>query len=287
MTYPTPTGQAPTSTQLTGGGYSSNLPKGWQSLPTTDDSEQAAVQIVDNAYGPKIAGYFKQWYDKARAKDPGITPNQAVAVFISGYDIATATGKLASFLSGSSYQVTSGSGSSTVNLGGGSEGPGVAQAAASAAESLYASSPGGSSSACALHIPGFNFGPVGWQGWCIISKTNLRAFLGGGLLVVGGLTGVVATVLAIGFAFSETKAGKTAISAATMVGAPVTAPVRFIQARSRQRAATEESEQAAAVTAGKEEAARSRQARADERSEEAHAERIRVSRIRTPEPEAE
>ncbi len=267
MTTPYVNG-TPYLNQLTSASGGSSLPKGWQSLPTTDASEQESIQIVAAVYGNSIASKLQSWYDAARKKDPGITPNQAIGIFLVGADISVGLTGPTSVLTGGTVTASN---SATGALGSNTN-VGVGQAAVGAAASLYATSPGGSSSACALHLPGFSFGPVGWGGWCIISKTNLRAFLGGSLLVTGGLVGIVATVLAVGFAFSETKAGKTAVSAATAIGTPVTAPVRFVQARSRQKAASQEAE-----------ASQATRARAVERAEEAHAERIRVSRIRTPE----
>jgi hypothetical protein len=80
MTYPTPTGNAPQFSQYT------TLP--WQDQPTTDQTEAQAVAIVRQYEGSKTANAFKTWYDGARKKDPSITPNQAVAAFLTGYAIS-------------------------------------------------------------------------------------------------------------------------------------------------------------------------------------------------------
>lgn len=199
--YPTPTGQAPASQQLT--------TLAWQDQPTTDQSEAQAIAIVTKAYGAKVGTAFKKWYDAARKKDPKITPNQAAVVFLVGYDVATGTGKTASFLTGSPYKVSN---PATGTISSGSEGPGVAQAAANAAESLYR--PGGGSDACALHVPSFWLFP----GWCIMSKTALRATIGGLVLAGAGLMGITSVIVLAAYGLGHTSSGRALTSSAKAVG---------------------------------------------------------------------
>src|SRR6185437_8915420 len=137
---------------------------GWQNAPTTKVTEARAVATVTAKYGPKIGAQFKKWYDAALKQDPNLTPSQAVDVFIT----AQAIGGGAAAAGGVLGQV-----------------PG---AVAKGAENL---SPGGSSPACALHVPGF--GPFG--GWCVISKTALRGLVGGLVLLGAGAVGLVGVVV--------------------------------------------------------------------------------------------
>ena len=254
------------------------LPKGWQNLPTTDASEAVTVAVVQQKYGAQVGGYFKQWYDAARKKDPGITPNQAAVTFVAGYAVAKGTGRLAAFLTGGTANISAGN----INLGSVSQGPGVAQAAAKAAESLYPSSPGGSSSACALHIPGFSAGPVNWGGWCVISKTALRAFVGGSLMVAGGIIGLAGTIIAASHAFSNTSTGRGVVAAGTSAFGVAGAPGRALNSRLMKKTSASEADFAAQDAAAEKQAASEVAARREERAEEAHAERLRVSQARTP-----
>lgn len=151
---------------------------GWQDQPTTNVTEARAVAVVAAKYGVKAAAQFKTWYDAARKKDPAITPNQATTAWVAAYVVGkgvSATGQLVA--------------------------SGVPNAAAKAAESL---APGGSSAACALHIP--SFGPFG--GWCVISKTALRATVGGLMLVGAGAVGITAVIILAAHGLDSTQAGQ-------------------------------------------------------------------------------
>lgn len=150
----------------------------WQDSPTTTATEARAVGIVAAKYGVKAGAAFRKWYDAARKKDPAITPNQATTAWVAAYVLGkgiSATGQLV--------------------------GSGVPKAAASAAESV---APGGSSPACALHVPAF--GPFG--GWCVISRTALRGLVGGLALVGAGAVGLVGAVVLASHGLNSTQAGQ-------------------------------------------------------------------------------
>lgn len=153
---------------------------GWQNAPTTKTTEARAVATVTAKYGPKIGLQFKKWYDAALVQDPNLTPSQAVDAFIT----AQAIGGGAAAAGGLLGQV-----------------PG---AVAKGAENL---SPGGSSPACALHVPGFLVFP----GWCVISKTALRALVGGTVGLAAGVVGLVGIVVLASHGLNNTQAG-TALS---------------------------------------------------------------------------
>ena len=123
---PTPTGQPVGASVFT-------TAASWQNGATTQATFNETVGIVTQKEGAQTGQAFETWYTNVWNKDPAITPNQAVAVFLLGYGVAKATGKLASFLSGSTYIVSSGN----TPLASGSEGPGVAQAAAQAASNIH------------------------------------------------------------------------------------------------------------------------------------------------------
>lgn len=149
---------------------------GWQNAPSTKVTEARAVATVTAKYGPAIGLKFKKWYDAALVQDPNLTPNQAVTAFITAQAIGGGTAAAGGLLG----QV-----------------PG---AVAKAAENL---SPGGSSPACALHIPGF----LTFPGWCVISKTALRGLVGGTVLAGAGVVGLVGIVVLASHGLNNTQAG--------------------------------------------------------------------------------
>lgn len=150
---------------------------GWQDQPTTNATEARTVAIVTAKYGVSAGLAFKKWYDAARKKDPAITPNQAATAWVAAYALGKGIGTVGQFV-----------------------GSGVPNAAAKAAESLL---PGGSSGACALHIPSFWVFP----GWCVISKTALRATVGGLVLVGAGAVGITGVVILAAHGLDNTQAG--------------------------------------------------------------------------------
>ena len=135
------------------------------------------MAIVTAKYGVKAGLAFKKWYDAARKKDPQITPNQATVAWVAAYVVGQGVAQVGQLV-----------------------GSGVPRAAAKAAESL---APGGSSAACALHVP--SFGPFG--GWCSLSKTALRATLGGLVLVGAGAVGITGVVILAAHGLDNTQAG--------------------------------------------------------------------------------
>lgn len=60
------------------------LPPGWQNLPTTEQSLEAAAAIIGREYGAAEGSAFQAWYRAAWAKDPSITPDQAAAAWVTG-----------------------------------------------------------------------------------------------------------------------------------------------------------------------------------------------------------
>lgn len=160
---------------------------GWQDQPTTNATEARAIALVVAKYGVTAGAAFKKWYDAARKKDPGITPSQAATAWVAAYTLAKGVGTVGQFVGSS-----------------------VPSAAAKAAESL---SPGGSSAACALHVPSFG----GFGGWCVISKTGLRAAVGGLVLVGAGVVGIAAAVILAAHGLDSTQAGTALKKSGTAV----------------------------------------------------------------------
>jgi len=79
----------------------------------------------------------------------------------------------------------------------------IVKGAAQGAESLYGS-PGGASSACALQFPGI----AGIGKFCIVSKTALRAIVGGLVLGGAGAVGITAAVVLAAYGLGHTKSGQ-------------------------------------------------------------------------------
>lgn len=90
MSFPTPSGNAPLSTQLTS--------QAWMNQPTTQATFNQTVSIVSAQDGATKANQFKGWYQNAWATDSQITPNQAVADWLTGATIAAGTGSAATAL---------------------------------------------------------------------------------------------------------------------------------------------------------------------------------------------
>lgn len=153
----------------------------WQNLPTTNITEARAVAIVTAKYGIKTGAGFRKWYDAARKKDPQITPAQAVDAYITGTAI-----------------------SGGIAAAGGAVGqlPGAAAKGAETAVSNL--SPGGSSPACALRVPAIGV----FGGQCIISKTALRALVGGLVLTGAGVVGITGAVILAAYGLNSTQAGQ-------------------------------------------------------------------------------
>lgn len=108
------------------------LQSGWQNRPTTSQTFAAAVAIVDEHYGTKVANDFQAWYQAVWARDRNITPSQAVVAFVAAYDVSGGIARLGNFVTGgtaTSSNVATGTLSTA-------SGPGIPQAAAKAAESL-------------------------------------------------------------------------------------------------------------------------------------------------------
>lgn len=144
----------------------SSLPSGWQNQPTNSASFAAAVAIVDQHYGTKVANAFQAWYAAAWKKDPKITPSQAVVAFIVGYDVSGGVAKLGNFVTGGTAIASN---PATGNLQTAS-GPGIPQAAAKAAESLA--------------LPQWMLAITGISGWF---ARGLKLVFGGILIVAGVL----------------------------------------------------------------------------------------------------
>jgi hypothetical protein len=162
----------------------------WQESPTTNATEARAVAAVTLKYGVKVGAAFKKWYDAARKKDPSITPDEAVATYITGASLSSGIGQAAGV-------VTS-----------------VPAAAAKGAEEAVSNlSPGGSSPACALHVPSV----AGFGGWCVISKTALRGGFGGLVLAAAGIVGLVGVVVLAAHGMDSTRAGQALTKSAGAV----------------------------------------------------------------------
>lgn len=75
MTFPTPTGAPPLSTQLT---------TGWTSEPTTQASFNYTVALITSKLGASKGAAFRAWYTLAWHADPALTPDQAVTTWYVG-----------------------------------------------------------------------------------------------------------------------------------------------------------------------------------------------------------
>jgi hypothetical protein len=97
---PTPTGNPDPTSAFTG--YTTDpdpgLAAGWETSPTTLASMSEAVYQVQKADGLTEAEAFQTWYTAAFAKDPSITPDQAVGVWATGADLSTSIGSGATLL---------------------------------------------------------------------------------------------------------------------------------------------------------------------------------------------
>jgi hypothetical protein len=82
---------------ITGEGGTGGLPANWQNLPTTEQSLEEAVGLVDQKYGADLGAQFEAWYRQAWARAPRITPTQATIGWVAAADLGsgiTATGVL-------------------------------------------------------------------------------------------------------------------------------------------------------------------------------------------------
>jgi hypothetical protein len=66
-----------------GTGGNINLPSGWQSQPTTQQSFEATVTLIEGEYGTEEADAFETWYQAAWKKDPSLTPDEAVTIWVT------------------------------------------------------------------------------------------------------------------------------------------------------------------------------------------------------------
>jgi hypothetical protein len=88
--------------------------------------------------------------------------------------------------------------------------------ASSSAGSATATTASYNSADCLFGFPGIGVPVVGnVGGFCILSKSNARALLGGVLLWAGGLAFVLGVLVVAAGSFSETKTGQAAASAVT------------------------------------------------------------------------
>src|ERR1700744_1828391 len=85
---PTPTGNPTTNEQLTSAS--------WQNQPLTPATATQTEAIVSGELGSAKAAAFKTWLTSAMQQDPTLTPNEAIAVYLAGSDVATGTGAVAS-----------------------------------------------------------------------------------------------------------------------------------------------------------------------------------------------
>lgn len=90
MTFPTPGGNAPLVSQFTGA--PTGLPSDWQDLPTTAASLSETIQVFAANWGSAYASAFQTWYEAAWKQDPNLTPNQAVAAYVTAHDITGGVG---------------------------------------------------------------------------------------------------------------------------------------------------------------------------------------------------
>ena len=130
------------------------------------------------------------------------------ATYSAGYlAYAAAHPTLTPLLAARAYELTvalSGlkKGLSTAVTGTGKAETQIITGAAKGAESLY--SPGGASDACALQFPGI----AGVGKFCLISKTALRALVGGLVLGGAGAVGITAAVVLAAYGLGHTKSGQ-------------------------------------------------------------------------------
>jgi hypothetical protein len=132
----------------------------------------------------------QQWITFANGH-PGLATSQLLNGFVAwelGHGLATALPKVADTL-------------------------GKVPGAIAAAAAAVPGGPGGSSAACALHFPGV----AGIGSFCIISKTSLRAFIGGLVLTGAGAVGITAAVILAAYGLGHTKSGQAITQSAGAV----------------------------------------------------------------------
>ncbi len=123
---PTPTGTAAPTSQLVAS------PTAWTTQPMTAATETMTVTLVTQKYGSAEGSQFKVWCDAAMKKDPSITPDQASAAFVLGYSLGESGTTILNLLTGGTAVATNpATGQPDVVA----QGPGVAGAAATGAES--------------------------------------------------------------------------------------------------------------------------------------------------------
>lgn len=153
---------------------------------------QVTAEIA-KLYGEANAAKFTTWYNSLHGS---LTPSAAGSAWVLAMQVGGSLSKALNLLTGGTAKL----GNSATGTISSASGPGVPQAAAKGAEQL---APGGTSPACALHIPSF----AGFGGWCIISKTALRGGVGGLVLAGAGIVGAVAVVILASHGLHNTAAG--------------------------------------------------------------------------------
>lgn len=74
------------------------LPANWTNVATTTATFNAAVIAIQGQLGAAAAAEFRSWYTSAWAADRAITPNQAVAAWVTGSTLAQNLGATAGAL---------------------------------------------------------------------------------------------------------------------------------------------------------------------------------------------
>jgi hypothetical protein len=151
-------------------------------------SYQAQVACYAALFGSRLGAKYSTGYKAFAASHPQLSAQQAAVGYEAQITLSGIATGLGAALSGTGKAQTQ-----------------VASGAAAGAEAIGAEfSPGGSSAACALHFPGV----AGVGSFCIISKTALRALLGGLVLGGAGVIGITAAVVLAAYGLGHTKAGQ-------------------------------------------------------------------------------
>jgi hypothetical protein len=86
----------------------------------------------------------------------------------------------------------------------------VPTTAAGVEKATHPGRPASQSSACLVGLPRIGLGPVGFGGGCAFSKTQLRAVLGGLVILAGGLVLLVGGVVLVAWAGNRSQSVKAA-----------------------------------------------------------------------------
>jgi len=131
MTTPTPTG-LPSTAILLATPAAAALPSGWQSKATTTASFNATVEIITEYLGDTDGETFRTWYTAAWKKDPSLTPDQALAIWVTGNTIGSNAAAVAAALGAIPQAAATGAEKAVANLGGGCQAPSLTGTVASA-----------------------------------------------------------------------------------------------------------------------------------------------------------